>query len=176
MRLKKAEIGKLLAVIAAAFPTRFSVDELKGDVWHELLGDLDYDVAQIAVKKHIFSSIHPPTIAEVRKEAVKIMFPQRKSAAEAWEEVNSALDRYGYYAQAEGMASLSPETARAVRAIGFAKMCLSENLSVERGQFIRIYEQFEAERHGQELLPDKVRLQIEAVANSLSWRRLADGS
>lgn len=161
------ETSRLLAILAAAFP-RFEPDELKMQVWHEMLGDLDYSVAQLAAKKCMISNTFAPSIAEVRKAAMQIMYPQRKTAAEAWEEVNRAVDRFGYYQQQEALESLSPEVARAVRAIGFEKICLTENMGVERGQFIKIYEQMEGKQKEEQLLPDKMRAQIAGVAQRLA--------
>lgn len=165
--MTKNETSKILAVLAAAFP-RFEPDKLMLDVWHEMLGDLEYTVMQLAAKKCMINSVFPPSIAEVRREAVKIINPQRKTAAEAWEEVNKVVDKFGYYRQVEAMESLSPVVARAVKSIGFEKICLTENMGVERGQFIKIYEQMDGRDYEEILLPDSMRLQIAGIASRLS--------
>lgn len=167
--MNREETSKILAVLSAAFP-RFEPDELTLQVWHEMLGDLEYPIAQLAAKKCMIQNTFPPSIAEVRKAAVQIMYPQRKAPAEAWEDVNRAVDRFGYYRQKEAMESLSPEVARAVRAIGFEKICLTENMGVERGQFMKIYEQLAGREEEELLLPEKMRAQIAAVAGRLSYR------
>lgn len=161
--MDKLESGKIVAVLAAAYP-RFVADESTHAVWHEMLSDLDYSVVSLAVKQCILQNTFPPAISEVRKAAVRIMFPQRSTAAEAWEVVNRALDKYGYYQPSEGMASLSPLAARGVRAIGWTSMCLSQNLSVERGQFIRIYDEMRERQEAEQLLPESMKAQIAAVA------------
>jgi hypothetical protein len=160
--MDKLESGKIMAALAAAYP-RFVADESTHVVWHEMLSDLDYYVVSLAVKQCILQNTFPPAISEVRKAAVRIMYPQRSTAAEAWEDVNRALDKYGYYRPSEGMASLSPLAARAVRAIGWTRMCLSQNLSVERGQFMRIYDEMRERQDAEQLLPEAMKAQIAAV-------------
>lgn len=130
-----------------------------------MLGDLDYEIVQIAAKKHILSSAFPPSIAEIRQKAVEIMRPYRPGAAGAWESVNRALDKHGYYQAAEGMASLSPLAARVVRMIGWTRMCLSQNLGVERGQFMRIYDEMRERQEAEQLLPEALKAQISALAD-----------
>lgn len=164
--MTKEEMGKIIAVLAAAYP-RFEPDELTLNVWFDLLGDLDYVVLQLSVKTCMINNTFPPSIAEVRKAAIRIISPDRKSVAEAWEEVNMALDRFGYYRQVEAIESLSPASARAVRAIGFNNLCLTKNVGVERGQFMKIYEQLGNREQEDILLPDKMRAQIAYVAGRL---------
>ena len=66
--MTKAEVAKILTVLAAVYP-KFEVDDLKVQVWHEMLGDLDYATANMAIKKLILESTFAPAIAEVRKAA-----------------------------------------------------------------------------------------------------------
>lgn len=164
--MTKTETSKLLAVLAAAYP-RFEPDELTLTVWHEMLGDLDYPIASLAVKACMLQNTFPPSISEVRKAAVKLMHPEKLSASEAWEKVNAALDKHGIYGQVEAMESLPPLVARVVRAIGFGKMCLSENLGVERGQYMRMYDEMSGKQDTEMLIPGRMRVQIAAVAGRL---------
>ena len=64
--MTKIETAKLLAVLAAAFP-RFEVDDLKVQVWYEMLGDLDYSLASLAIKKLILESNLNMRCIEMRK-------------------------------------------------------------------------------------------------------------
>jgi len=57
--MTKAEIAKILAVLAASYP-KFEVDDLKVQVWYEMLGDLDYATANMAVKKLILENTFAP--------------------------------------------------------------------------------------------------------------------
>ncbi len=167
--MNKEQTSKLLAVLAAAFP-RFEPDDLTLTVWHEMLGDLDYPVASLAVKQCMLQNTFAPSISEVRKAAIKLMNPDKLSASEAWEQVNRALDKHGMYGQVEAMESLTPLVARVVRAIGFSKMCLSENISVERGQFMRLYDEMAGKQEAEWLMPEKMRAQIAQVVGRLALK------
>jgi hypothetical protein len=157
--MTKGETAKLLAVLAAAFP-RFEVDDLKVQVWHEMLGDLDYSVASLAIKKLILESTFPPSIAEVRKAAVEIQNPEQTTGAQAWGEVIKAIRIYGHYREEEALASLSPMTAQVVRCMGWRDICLNSEPGVIRGQFLRMYDQIVTRKRKERLLPSGMRKQL----------------
>jgi len=135
--MTRAETAKILAVLAASYP-KFEVDDLKVQVWHEMLGDLDYVTANMAVKKLILENIFAPSIAEVRNAAMEILNPDVMTAAEAWGEVERAVRTYGYYRETEALASLTPRVAKVVRQISWREICLNEEPGVVRGQFLKM--------------------------------------
>lgn len=151
--MTKKEIARLLAVISAAFP-RFEANEFKAGVWLELLGDLDYGVAQAAVKKCMLENVYAPSVAEIRRAAAELMFPDRKTGAEAWGEVEKAMRHHGYYGEREALESMSPLTAEVVRYFGWREICLSEAGGVVRGQFLKMYEQVFQREVRSALLPE----------------------
>lgn len=165
--MKKSEIAKLFAIITAAFPN-MQVTDAMTEIWYELLGDVDFDVAQIAVKKLLLESSYPPTIADVRKQVVSIMSPRQIDPAEAWGEVLNAVHRYGYYRQEEALASMSPLVAKAVRYMGWQEICMSEEPSVIRGQFMRIFQQLQEREKQEALLPAKLKNDIQKIAEKYS--------
>lgn len=172
--MTKIETAKLLAVLAAAFP-RFEVDDLKVQVWHEMLGDLDYSLANLAIKKLILESTFPPSIAEVRKAAMEILNPDVMTAAEAWGEVERAVRTYGYYQETKALASLSPRTAKVVRQIGWREICLNEDPGVVRGQFLKMYQQVQERDRREMLLPAGLRNQIQILAERMDLKVIAGG-
>ena len=172
--MTKIETAKLLAVLAAAFP-RFEVDDLKVQVWHEMLGDLDYATANMAVKKLILENTFPPSIAEVRKAAMEILNPDVMTAAEAWGEVERAVRVYGCYQEIEALASLSPRTAKVVRQIGWREICLNEEPGVVRGQFLKMYQQVQERDHREMLLPADLRQGIQRLAGMMDMKAIAGG-
>ena len=157
--MTKGETAKLLAVLAAAFP-RFEVDDLKVQVWHEMLGDLDYSLASLAIKKLILESTFPPSIAEVRKAAVEIQTPEQTTGAQSWGEVITAIRNFGHYREEEALASLSPVTAQVVRYMGWREICLNSEPGVARGQFLRMYDQIVTRKRKERLLPSGMRKQL----------------
>ncbi len=175
--MTRNEMSRLLAVIAAAFP-RFQVDDsgITLNVWHEMLGDLDYAVATTAVKKLIMQNTFPPAIAEVRKAAMEILNPGQVTGSEAWGEVTRAIRNYGYYREAEALASMSPTTARVVKYMGWQDICMSEDpTGVLRGQFLKMYDQVADREQEQQLLPETLRKQIDSLASGMDLRLLPGG-
>ena len=174
--MTKGEVAKLLAVLAASYP-KFEVDDLKVQIWYEMLGDLDYSVASLAVKKLIMQNTFPPTIADVRKRAAEIMTPPEDqiNASEAWGEVMRAIRHYGYYQEAEALASMSPRAAKVARLMGWQEICHSERPDVVRGQFLKMYETVANREKQDRLLPVAMRDEIQRLAENMSIKMLEEG-
>lgn len=137
-----SEVAKLLAVVAAAYPG-FEVDEIRHNVWSEGLSDLDYQLANLAVRRYIALERFAPTIADIRKQAVWIKGGDAFTGAEAWGEFIAGIRRFGWNRENEAIESFHPRTRRVARLIGWYDACMSENVDVLRGQFLRMYEQLE---------------------------------
>jgi hypothetical protein len=173
--MTKGEVAKLLVVLAASYP-KFEVDDLKVQVWHEMLGDLSYDVANIAIKKIIMLNTFPPAIAEVRKAAIEISSPMGLTAAEAWGEVIRAIRDYGYYREKEAMASMSPITAQVVRYLGWREICLSEEPEILRAHFLKMYDQVAAREQEKQLLSPTMQTEIKKLAKKYDIRLIEGGN
>lgn len=173
--MTKGEVAKLLVVLAASYP-KFEVDDLKVQVWYEMLGDLDYDVANIAIKKIIMLNTFPPAIAEVRKAAIEISSPMGLTAAEAWGEVIRAIRDYGYYREKEAMASMSPITAQVVRYLGWREICLSEEPEILRAHFLKMYDQVAAREQKKQLLSPTMQTEIKKIAKKYDLRLIEGGN
>ena len=174
--MTKGETAKLLAVLAASYP-KFDVDDLKVQVWHEMLGDLDYKLVQVAVQKLILESPYPPAISDVRKRAMEIMTPpeEKIDAAEAWGEVEQAIRYFGSYREVEALASMSPRVAKVVRWIGWREICLSEEPGVVRGQFLKMYQQVTEREQKEKLLPKNLQNEIQKIAGKMNIKVIAGG-
>ncbi len=173
--MTKGEVAKLLVVLAASYP-KFEVDDLKVQVWYEMLGDLDYDVANIAIKKIIMLNTFPPAIAEVRKAAIEISSPRGLTAAEAWGEAIRAIRDYGYYREKEAMASMSPITAQVVRYLGWREICLSEEPEILRAHFLKMYDQVAAREQEKQLLSPTMQTEIKKLAKKYDIRLIEGGN
>ena len=161
--MTKSEVAKLLAVIAAAYP-KFEVDDLKVQVWHEMLGDLEYKMASLAIAKLIQESTFPPSIAEIRKAANDILHPEQTTGTQAWGEVIRAIRNYGVYREEEALASMSPRTAYVVKCMGWREICMAEELGVIRGHFLKMYQQVAEREQKEQLLPPAMRREIKQIA------------
>lgn len=173
--MTKGEVAKLLAVLAAAYP-KFEVDDVKVQVWYEMLGDLEYSVVNIAIKKLIMQNTFPPAIAEVRKAAIEISSPRGLTAAEAWGEVVKAVRNYGYYREKEAMASMSPITAQVVRYMGWREICLIEEPEILRAHFLKMYDQVAAREQEKQLLSPTMQTEIKKIAKKYDIRLIEGGN
>jgi hypothetical protein len=161
------EARRLVAVALAAYPSMQEKDmSLTAAVWQKALGDLPLDNLEKAIIKIIVSKKFFPSISEIRSEAVSFAAPVHPQPEEAWAEVMAQLDPYRtpHYSD--------PLIQRAVKAVGYLNLCMSERIGVERAHFLQIYGAF--------LQTDTNRRQNEAVmeitaANAPELLRLLAG-
>jgi hypothetical protein len=144
------ETIKLMAILAAEYGDKFQITEARTDLWVEMLADLPYPVAETAVYKILSSSPFPPTISDIRKKAL----PDEVDAAEAWGEVIKAVRYHGIYGEKEAMESLTPRTRKVVTWMGWREICMSEEVGVTRGQFLKMYGQVQERDKQDALLPE----------------------
>ena len=136
------ESKKLVLLALMAFPNlQDKAFSAKGVamLWQKLLNDIPYDVAEKAVSKVLITSKYFPTIAEIRQAAESLNIKENglPPAEDAWEEVSRKLDPYKVPEWSH------PTIARAVKLIGYNNMNHSENIAVERAQFMKIYSAYE---------------------------------
>lgn len=166
--MKKHEIAQLLTVIAAAYPKFPQINDTMVNIWAEMFKDIDYKVANIAVKKIILENTFPPSIAELRQAIVDITTPKEEKldAGQAWGQVTKAIKNYGLYRPDEAFASMSPMTQKTVENIGWQNICMSENLDVLRGQFRMMYETMETREKQDKLIPADMKVLIEGLTKN----------
>ena len=162
--MTKKEMTVILAVLKEAYKD-FQVTEAKINLWFNLLGDLDFNITQVAIKKLILESPYVPTISDIRKQVIEIMHPSI-DATEAYGEVRRAIKEYGYDNAPEALQSMSPLTRRICEYIGWQNICLSEEPSIIRGQFLRMYSELREREQKEMLLPEGLKMQIKALMGS----------
>jgi hypothetical protein len=166
--LTKLEVGKILAIIAAAYD-RFEINEFKQQLWLEMLQDVPYQVAQVALKKLILESPFPPSIADIRKQIVEVTTPQenKKDSGQAWGEVMKAISSHGIYQPEKALASMSETTRKVAERIGWREICMQEEdkMGVLRGQFMKIYDSLVLREKQDALLPANILEQIQSISN-----------
>ena len=173
MMMTRAEFSKLMAFITAAVDKPVARPTV--DAYYEMLGDLPYDLAAVAVKKIIATDEYPtlPTIGKIRQAAAEISRGHILSAPEAWGMVLKAVHEYGYYREGEALAALPEQVAEVVRWMGFQTICMSEKISVDRGQFLRMYEIHQKREQEQAVLPAGLQDMMKQLAGGM--KMLGDG-
>ncbi|MEW6726887.1 MAG: replicative helicase loader/inhibitor [Bacillota bacterium] len=163
--MTKLEVGRLIAAAAANWPQLQERDLAPtAALWERMLADIPYELAERALAKVLATARFFPTVAEIRSAALELTQGRRKTAAEAWDEVTQAMRRYGYYSEAEALASMTPEVAAMCQRFGWRDMCSCEDVEVLRGQFRKAWEaQQDAERE-MAVLPAPIREMIQVAS------------
>lgn len=154
-----AEVNVLLAAISATWPRfteKVATDALKlmPGIWHDALEDIEAPAAVDALKVHRATSIWPPTIADIRRIVAERAAPVRRLGAEAWGDVQLAIQRWG----ASNIPQFEdPVVARAVRSLGWRNLCLSNSQAADRARFCECYDAMAATATADAVLPPTLR-------------------
>lgn len=149
----------------------FIPDQESFSIWYELLKDLPYEECNIAVKKYAMTNVFPPTVAEIREQAILVQ-TDIKVWSEGWQDVVKAVGQYGQYNEEDAVAGMDEITARTVKRLGWKQICLSntDELVAIRANFRMIYEQ--EIKHEKELaaLPADLKEQIARIGSGTVQR------
>lgn len=116
--------------------------------WYYMLKDIDFEVLKAAAYKYAMTNKFPPTVADLREMAMTVTGCDIPLWSDGWEQVQSAIKKYGSYNPGAALASMDDVTADTVRRLGYMELCRSENPSADRANFRMIFEQL-AEREQQ---------------------------
>ena len=142
-------------------------------IWYRLLEDMPYELANIAIQRHMAINKFPPTVAEIRAAAVESVY-KPVDWSDGWEQFRKAVSKYGYYQQEAALNSLDDLTCRVVKRLGWKQLCESENPMQDRANFRMIYEQ-EQQREGEKAaLPAGLKTQIERLQGEVV-KKLGEG-
>ena len=138
--MNRQEVIALVALASSSYPSMQSREPKPiVEAWSLMLADLDFSLAKAAVIRVCRESAFFPSVAQI-VEAAEDLDPCREklpTVAEAWEEVNRLMHEYGIYRCPVYSCEL---VKRAVRAIGWDKLCMGENPDATRAHFFRLYE------------------------------------
>lgn len=147
--------------------------------WLECLGDLDYKLVLQAVKKTIINSPYPPTIHDVRKNAIEMINPTTKrTAIEAWNEALKMMSG-GLYMTEEQFNQYSPEVRRffgSVNQVRQLAMLDSDTVnSVTKGQFLKQYDVLVQRDKEEKLLPSSIKDFAGLLSEKMDVNKLLGG-
>lgn len=180
-RQQTVVILTLLAGNYESFSKRTETDEqvkIMVDTWQECLGDLDYKLVLQAVKKTIIESPYPPTIHDIRKNAVEMVNPTTKrTAIEAWSEAYSMICG-GLYMTQEQFDMASPEVKKFFGNVRQVKELAQTDIevvnTVTKGQFLKQYDVLIDREKEQKLLPQNMQDFIGQLADKMSVKQLGE--
>lgn len=166
--INKKEFAIFTSALRTYYPKEGILpNEQAMQLWFNQLSDIPYNVAEIFLNKWVSTNRWSPTIADIRAGVTDLTQGEAKEWGKAWQEVLSAISKYGSYREDEALSSFDDTTRRVVRRIGFRNICFSEDIQVDRANFRMIYER-EAERAKQDAqLPTQLKALLNNMPNLL---------
>lgn len=180
--MNKQETVQIITLLAGNYESIANKSEMQQkmmlNTWYECLGDLDYNLVLQAVKKTIINSKYPPTIHEIRKNAVEMVNPSTsKSAIEAWNEAYKMICN-GTYMTQEEFETASPEVKKFFGDVRQVKELAQTNTdivnSVTKGQFLKQYDAIVEREKQQKLLPEKMQDLTNKLADRMSVKQIGE--
>lgn len=178
--MNRVETIQVITLLAGNYDSIAKKDktqkELMITTWQECLGDLEYQVVLNAVKKTIIDSPYPPTIHDVRKNAIEMISPStNKTGIEAWNEAYRMICN-GLYITEEQFDMASPEVKKffgSVRQVKELAQCDTDTVNtVTKGQFLKQYEVITQREQEQKLLPQQMQDFTKQLAEKMRVKQL----
>ena len=140
--MTRDETKQVLLVLKTAYQN-FEIQRLTVSVWFATIGHLEFEVAEKATIRLIQTCHFVPTPADIIREAASILNPENDiDGSSAWGLAIKAIRLYGSYREKDGLQSLPSSVRQTVSNFGWRELCLSENIDVARGEFLKMYDSF----------------------------------
>lgn len=174
--MSRTEMVQIITLLAGNYETIANKSqqqkELMLNTWYECLRDLDYKLVLQAVKKTIIESPYPPTIHEVRKNAIEFVNPTtQKTGIEAWNEAIKMISN-GLYMTEEQFNNYSSEVKRFFGSVNQVRQLAMVDMetinTVTKGQFLKQYDILLQRDKEEKLLPAPMKEMIEGLANKFA--------
>ena len=180
--MNKHETIQVITLLAGNYNSIAEKDktqkQLMINTWLECLGDLDYRLVLESVKKTMITSPYPPTIADIRKNAIEMIKPTTsKTAIEAWNEAYSMICK-GTYMEEEEFEKASPEVKKFFGNVRQVRELAQTNTdvvnSVTKGQFLKQYEVIVNREKEQKLLPQSMQDFTKKLAERMDIKQIGE--
>lgn len=134
--MNREQTASIVAVLCAAFP-QVPVTRETIEVYHSVLGDLDGDATQAAVRELLLTVERFPPPATIRRKVAERAGVLAPAASEAWGEVLAQARERG----ARQRPTFShPAIEKVAHDIGWWEICMSTSPDTVRAHFLRAYE------------------------------------
>ena len=178
--MKKQETAQIITLLAGNYNNIAEKNkeqkQMMLNTWQECLGDLDYKLVLQAVKITIIESPYPPTIHDIRKNAIEMINPTiQRTAIEAWNEAYSMICNGGYMTE-EQFKTASPEVQKFFGNVRQVKELALTDLktvnTVTKGQFLKQYEVITEREKQQKLLPEQMQQMIGQLSGKMNVKQI----
>lgn len=183
--MTNTETLKIITILASNYK---SIDEqikdkdklkIMADTWYSCLEDMSYELCALAVKKSIIQSKYPPTIHEVRKNAVDIVTKNeyKRNPVEAWNEAYSMISKGSYMTQDE-FDTHNDDIKNffgGLKQVKELAMTDSDIVNtVTKGQFLKQFEIIQQRQSDNRLIPDSMNNQISKLLNRIDIKQICN--
>lgn len=179
--MNKQETTQVITLLAGNYPSISSKTkeqkQMMLNTWQECLGDLEYNLVLQAVKKSIIESPYPPTIHEVRKNAIEMVNPSTaKTGIEDWDECYKMICN-GLYMTQEEFDNHSEVCKRFLGSLSQLKAYAQNvdfNMDVVRSNFLKQHEIIVNREKEKKLLPMQMQEFIGQLSEKMSLKQLGE--
>ena len=178
--MNKQETVQVITLLAGNYDSISKKDatqkQLMINIWHECLGDLDYKIILQAVKKSIIESPYPPTIHDIRRNAIEMINPCTSNVMDDWNECYKMICSGNYMTQ-EQFDSHSEICKRFLGSLSQVKAYASNtdfNMDVVRSNFLKQHEALSNQEKEQRLLPQKMQDFTKQLVKKMSVKQLGE--
>lgn len=183
--MNREQTTQILIILASNY--RFYSEQMseqgKSDIlvktWQSCFNDIPYEVVANAVKKVMLISQYPPTVAEVRRQAIEMITPTTsRTSIEVWNEAYGMICS-GLYMTQEQFEEASPEVRKFfgnVRQVKELAQCDTDTVNtVTKGQFLKQYEALTKREQEQKLLPKSMQEFTQKLAKKMDIKQIEGG-
>lgn len=146
--MDKKEFATFVMAIRTYYPKENILPNQQAmELWFREIQDIPIDIAEAALRKWVATNKWSPSIAEIRETAANVKNGEIPDWGEGWEQVLTAIRKYGSYREREALDTLDPMTRTCVQRLGFRNICMSENIAADRANFRMMYETMSEREH-----------------------------
>lgn len=164
--MNNAEAFLLITKIKTIYPRYyFSQTDLQlkmaAESWAEILHDIDVKISFKILLRYASNNVYPPTPKDFRDDYNNLIGNKISTDEEAWTlALKIAKSNYlgpGVQIDKLEFYGANEEIIKAVKAVGYESIFMSQNISIERSQFLRIYKQLAERKQKDQQLPKILR-------------------
>jgi hypothetical protein len=140
------EILRIINVLIIYYPSAykdFTEEQMKlmVSLWKNKFNKYNYKEMATAIERISSKNKFCPSVAEILEELSVIRNPELQiDIDEEWDQVIKVIRKYGSYKEDEGLSELKDITNRAVRLVGWKRICMTEDIKWIKKEFVSIME------------------------------------
>jgi hypothetical protein len=177
--MTQKEMGQLITVMSGVWANFSGADTEKIKTWHMIIGDIEFNVAKIAIMKLANTNTFAPSPAEIRNAVLEITTPSEKSktAQEAWSDVMRIVKSNSYNYNSEKckneIKALGIKIERCVEYIGYSQLWNGnlENVPFIEKRFREFYDSLQDKEIRHDKLPESLQKAIAGIAGDVDVQK-----